>query len=189
MVDSSFRLCYVTTRRRSVQSRLGQTARHPSGSIYSLGTTQHLSVLTWRSALTQADRHPDLIATLPNAHTLVAISGTDMKKPSSIGCSMDLRLVPATEEDLPGCTAAVPASTSAGRRHSFGVDEPMMLHRGFRECFRRMRGSLKIKILEEIKRGSRVIELAGYSLGECMCVCICVYVCECVRVYSGAINL
>lgn len=72
-----------------------------------------------------------------------------MKKISSIACSTDLRLVPVSESDLPG---------------SLGKD--IFIHRGFRECFLRMRGSLKIKVLEEVNRGAKCITIAGYSLGE-----------------------
>jgi hypothetical protein len=91
----------------------------------------------------------DLIAALSESHSLVAISGTDVKKMSSIACSVDLRLVPVTESDLPG---------------SQGKDG--FIHRGFKECFLRMRGSLKVKVFEEVERGATCITIAGYSLGE-----------------------
>jgi hypothetical protein len=91
----------------------------------------------------------DLIAALSESHSLVAISGTDVKKMSSIACSVDLRLVPVTESDLPG---------------SQGKD--IFIHRGFKECFLRMRGSLKVKVFEEVERGATCITIAGYSLGE-----------------------
>jgi hypothetical protein len=91
----------------------------------------------------------DLIAALSDTRSLVAISGTNVKKMSSIACSVDLRLVPVTESDLP-C--------------SQGKD--IYIHRGFKKCFLRMRGVLKVKVLEEVKRGATCITIAGYSLGE-----------------------
>ena len=91
---------------------------------------------------------PDLIASLPGDKCLVAIAGTDLKKSSSIGCSLDLRLSTVIEVDIPG---------SGGKN--------MLLHRGFRDCFRRMRDPLRVKVLQEVAKGAKHVVLAGYSLG------------------------
>lgn len=81
---------------------------------------------------------------------MVAFSGTDVRSAKSVSVSADLRLAPLNDDFSP-----------------FIVGKGVKVHRGFRDCFDRVKTGLWKIIEQEVAKGVKSITLAGYSLGEC----------------------